>query len=295
MNEKIRNYLHFSLPQLVTLRRGWLLSFAVLSYIIMIVNYEHPFGGPIEQIPHHHRLLSGLGCVCIAIYLLFFQVFPLFFKRVFQWEFKKRHLKFINLLLFTVIMLVANVVYVVKVVPPPAIPSDYLKHIVYFTVMFNFIPVLALQANQKTNFKNSKEELSVEITETTPQQPVQTIPVDLTAMKGRIYQSEEIKYFEVYGNYQKTHFDSKTPTLPDTLTGSMKHLEELLALHPEFKRCNRSFLINTKKIQTCNGSSSFILIKLHDCDVEFKVYREQTSGFLPFLTKKSTTNSLTSP
>ena len=285
MHGKIVSYLDFSLPRLLTSRRGWLLSLAVSVYIIAMVNFEHPFGGHVEGIPYHHWFLSGLGGVCIVIYLLFFQVFPVVFKNNFNWENATIVEKFFHLMLFTVLMFGANILYVMLVIPPPEITPNYLLHIAYFTVAFNFVPILAFNAYRKISFMIIKKEIKDEIPESSPQQPILSIPVDLTVMKGGIYQPEEIKYFKVYGNYQKMYFDSETPATYEMLTGSMVHLEELLVLHPEFMRCNQKYLINTKKIRTCIGSRSFIMIKLKNCDVEFKVYRNKTAGFMPFCTK----------
>lgn len=285
MHGKLRSYLDLSLPRLLTSRWGWLLSLAVSVYIIAMVNFEHPFGSHVEEIPHHHWFLSGFGCVCIVIYLLFFQVFPMLFKNNFNRENVTIVEKFFHLMLFPVLMYGANILYVMLVIPPPEITPNYLLHIAYFTVAFNFVPILAFNAYRKISFMIIKKEIKEEIPESSPQQPIQSIALDLTMMKGGIYQSEEINFFEVCGNYQKMHFDSKEATSYEMLTGSMVHLEGLLELHPEFMRCNETYLINTRKIETCIGSRSFIMIKLKNCDVEFKVYRNKTAGFMPFCKK----------
>ena len=285
MNGKIRTYPDFSLPRLLTSQWGWLLSLAVFVYIIVMLNLEHPFGDHVEVIPHHHWLLLGFGWVCLVIYLVFYYVLPLVFEDIFDRENAITVKEMIYMGLFTLIMFVANLVYVMLVIPPPDITPDYLLHILYFTVAFNFVPVFALNALRKICLLKLKVNIPEEIPEILPEKQVLSVPVDLTELKGRIYESEEIKYFEVYGNYLITHFDSKDETEHEMLTGSMKHLEKLLALHPEFQRSHRSYLVNTSKMQKCIGNKAGIKFWLHNCNIEFNVYHKKISTFLPFVQK----------
>jgi len=248
-----------------------------------MVNYKHPFGAHVEKIPHYHWLLSGIGCLCMAIYLLFFRFFPILFRRIYRRDQLSAQMEIMNVILFVVLMCRGNYLYVAEVMPPLHIPSDFLYCIIYFTVVYNFFPLLAIYSLRDFYLRHFKKEIVItQPPEITAPEPVLSKSVDLTAMKGRVYLSEEISYFKVNGNYVNLYFDSKTPQPYEILTGSMAQLEELLLSHPEFQRCHRSYMLNTRKIRKCTGNNGLLKVYLQHCDVEFNVYRNYIHKFINY-------------
>jgi hypothetical protein len=252
-----------------------------------MLNYKHPFGAHVEKIPHYHGLLSGLGCLCMAIYLLFFRVFPLLFRRINGRDNLPVPMEIINFILYVILMCSANYLYVSKALPPLRISSEFLCCIIYFTVVYNFFPLLAIYSLPDFFFRHFKKKPATQSTEIIAPTPVLLKAVDLTAMKGRIYLSEEISYFKVNGNYVELYFDSKTPKPYEMLSGSMAQLEELLLPHPEFQRCHRSYMLNTRKIRNITGNIGLLKVYLQHCDVVFKVYRNYSPKFIMYKFKLS--------
>lgn len=279
---KIRTYLNFTLPRPNAMPWSWLFSLFVLVCIIAMLNYEHPFGAHVEKIPHHHWLLSGIGCMCIAMYLLFFRIFPIVFRHIYRRDQLRVPMEIINMILFVILMCWGNYLYVTGFLPPLHISSEFLSCIIYFTVLYNFLPLLAIYSLRDFYLRHFKKEIATQPTEIIAPEAVLSTSVDLTAMKGRVYLSEEISYFKVNGNYVNLYFDSKTPQPYETLTGSMAQLKELLVSHPEFQRCHRSYMLNTSKIRKCMGNNALLRVYLQHCDVEFKVYRNFSSKFINY-------------
>lgn len=282
MNGKIRTYLNIALSRLYVLPWNWLFSLFVSVCIIAMVNYKHPFGAHVEKIPHHHWLLSGIGCMCIAMYLLFFRIFPIIFGHIYRRDQLPVPMEIINMILFVVFMCWGNYLYVAHFLPPLRITSEFLCCIIYFTVVYNFLPLLAIYSLRDFYLRHFKKEIATQPTEIIVSEPVLSVSVDLTAMKGRVYLSEEISYFKVNGNYVNLYFDSKTPQPFEILTGSMTQLKELMVSHPQFQRCHRSYMLNTSKIRKCTGNNALLRVYLQHCDVEFKVYRNFSSKFIMY-------------
>jgi len=280
MTRKIRTYLNLALLRLFCMPWGWLFSLFVTVCIIAMLNYKQPFGAQVEKIPHHHWLLSGAGCMCVSIYLLFFRIFPILFRRIYHRDQLPIPMEIINVSLFVVLMCLGNYLYVVQMLPPLSISMKFLYCIIYFTVVYNIFPLLAIYSLRDFYFRHFKQEIATQTPEKTAPVPLLSKPVDLTAMKGRVYQSEEISYFMVNGNYVNLYFDSKTAQSYELLTGSMAQLKELLLLHPQFQRCHRSYMLNTSKIRKCTGNIGLLKVYLQHCDVEFRVYRNYIPQFM---------------
>ncbi|MDD4990889.1 MAG: LytTR family DNA-binding domain-containing protein [Paludibacter sp.] len=282
MNGKIRTYLNISLPRPYTMPWSSLFALFVSVCIIVMVNYKHPFGAHVEKIPHYHWLLSGIGCLCMAMYLLFFRIFPLLFRRIYGRNDLPVPMEIINFILFVILMYSCNYLYVAEFLPPVCISSEFLYCIIYFTVVYNFLPLLAIYSLPDFFLRHFKKQPATQATEIIAPTPVLSKRVDLTAMKGGAYPSEEISYFKVNGNYVNLYFDSNAPKPYEVLTGSMAQLEELLLPHPEFQRCHRSYMLNTRKIRNITGNIGLLKVHLQHCDVVFKVYRNYSHKFIHY-------------
>jgi hypothetical protein len=283
MNGKIRTYLNITLSRLFVLPWNWLFSLFVSVCIIAMVNYKHPFGAHVEKIPHYHWLLSGIGCMCIVIYLLFFRIFPIILRRIYRRDNLPTQLEIMNVILFVILMCSGNYLYVAEVLPPLRISSEFLYSIVYFTVVYNFLPLMAIYSLPDLYLKHFRKEIvTAQLPEIIVPEPVLLKSVDLTGMKGRVYLSEEISYFKVNGNYVNLYFDSKTAQPCEMLSGSMAQLEELLVAHPQFQRCHRSYMLNTLKIRKCTGNNGLLKVYLQHSDIEFNVYRNYIHKFINY-------------
>ena len=285
MGEKIGSIVDLLIPLRLTGRRGLLFSLIISVYIIGMMNFEHPFGNHVETIAHHHWLLSGLGWVCAAIYILSFEVFPLVFKNSFHIPKFFSDWKLFNFSLFVVLMLVANMVYMLFVIPPPEVTLHYSLHIVYYTIVFNLTPILACNYIRIRYFEPVPVEMPETVSEIIPVPVLLQTTVDLRAMNGSVYEKADILYFEVCGNYLKMYMESTGTKTYEMLSGSMAQLEEVLKEHPELMRCHRSYLVNTTKIENCSGNKGLITFYLTNCDKKFNVYNKYIPLFLPFCAK----------
>jgi len=90
---------------------------------------------------------------------------------------------------------------------------------------------------------------------------------ELFTIEGESYPVSDLLYFESNKNYLNIYLtDERLLTIRLTI----KEMENLLALHPQFLRCHRAYIVNTDKIKNVEGNAQGL-----------KLFLTETSSFVP--------------
>jgi hypothetical protein len=306
MSEKIKNSLNRSMPYLLGERHGWIYLAAVFVYVTFTLSNHLPFVIPEWDMAYKLYLCLSFGVICVGLYVLIYAVIPNFFKKypdVLHWT-PGKELR--NLLCFFLAALIANGIYCLLNIPVNTHLHDYFLSIVHISFSGDFMPILLVtlihhfyvvkftkQESNETVQSMPMNEVCIAL-EVVEEHCVEEIPaettdcgsmIDLTGVNGKKYPHEDVRYFHVVGNYTYIHYFSLGKMTYDTLVISLVKLEAMLAVHPQFEKCNRSMVVNTDKILSCQGTKKKTTIKLERWNAPIRVSRDSVDKYRKLATK----------
>jgi len=276
MQEKRKKYLDLYLPRLFTLKYGWIYFGGVSVYVLLSLNFQHPFGEYTSNMPHHHCILSCFGCVFALMFLLFYVVLPRIFKHYFDknnWTLNK---ELCNLILLYLASCLTNWACVLLTVSPDYDTLTYFARILSFTFTFNLLPVIVVMLIQLVLSMVQK----FVITKQT--EPVKSIDWFYCA-NGRAIDMDDILFFFQNRNYQSIYYVSDENIAEEKERRSMKTLLEMMDAYPQFKSCHASYLVNTDKIECSVTECGEKKLKLIGYDKKLNVSYKHRHDFDQYL------------
>ena len=265
MRGRIRRFLNLSLPHLLTLKYSWVYLIVVFGYVFLSLLNHLPFYDPAYPYPNRTQLLLGYGCICPGLYIIIYLIFPRIFKKyldINRWTMGQEIQSLICLFLAA---LVTNGLYSLLNIPMRTDPHIYFLSVLHISFSANLLPILYVTSFKCAYFhvrkKLDNDEQPIEIPE--PVAQYEAI-VDLTSLKGKKYPADDIRYFQVIGNYVYIYYYSTGKIKKDELQTSLLKVKNLLKGHPQFVKCHNNQMVNTKKIMKCEGNSRKMILKLEN-------------------------------
>jgi hypothetical protein len=277
MQEKRKRYLDLYLPRPFTLKYGWIYFLGVSVYILLSLNFQHPFGEYTSNMPHHHCILSCFGCVFTLMFLVFYAVLPRIFKQYFDknnWTLNK---ELCNLILLYLASCLANRVCVLLTFSPDYDTLTYFTRILSFTFTFNLLPVIVVTLIQLVLYMVQKFVI------TKQNEPVKSIDLFYCA-NGKAITMNDILFFYQSGNYQFIVYLLNGKLAEEKERRSMQVLIQIMLPYTQFKPSNASFMINTDKIEYCVkecGKKKLKIIGYHKILNVSYAHRHDFDQFLP--------------
>ncbi len=137
---------------------------------------------------------------------------------------------------------------------------------IFTTALIGFIPVSLHILNEQRKLFKKYYQLAVKITDEGADRKISPSK-ELITFESQSYPVSELLYFESNKNYLNI-FLSQERKLTIRLT--IKEMENLLAMHPEFIRCHRAYIVNTNSIKKVEGNAQGL-----------KLFLQDTSSFVP--------------
>lgn len=274
MSGKIKNYLNFSLPRLLTFRWEWLYLLIVSIINIVMVYGLQPFGKPSQLLPHQPYLLTGFAWICILIYILLYQLVPRIINRIFkkkEWTLLREFRLFG---IYFVVMVFINWGYASLVIPSHKTGWPYFVCIVCFTVMYQLLPVALA-----TTIHFIRYFIRLLTTSKLPEEPeapalLPESVLDMTAYHAGIYPLADIRFLQVIGNYTRINYISKNRLKHDTVHLSLIKVFSKLGIYPQFVYCKVSCVVNLDCVTGYTGNSREMKLNLMDCPLPVNVSRD---------------------
>ena len=145
-------------------------------------------------------------------------------------------------------------------------------------IRYNYLTRRHLQDAQVLNNK-LKEQLGHEHIIDDPE--VIELTLDNSSLS---FERGRLKFIQSQGNYLAFHFDHQR--IPKLYRGRIKNLEHMLDHHPEYFRCHRSYIVNLNFVESSQGNSQGLYIKLRDVDEKVPVARPKIKLFKASLDHK---------
>ncbi|MCE7997126.1 MAG: LytTR family transcriptional regulator [Roseivirga sp.] len=101
----------------------------------------------------------------------------------------------------------------------------------------------------------------------------------------------ELTYIRAEGNYIALHFRDETKAAPPLYRATMKQVEEQMLGLPEFFRCHRSFIVNLQAIESSQGNSQGLFIKVDGSEEKIPVARPKIKLLRTILEKTAESKS----
>ena len=137
---------------------------------------------------------------------------------------------------------------------------------IFTTTLIGLIPVSLHIINEQRKLFKKYYQLAVSISDEGTDRNIAPTK-ELISFESQSYSVSELLYFESNKNYLNI-FLTRERLITIRLT--IKEMENLLAIYPEFIRCHRAYIVNTNKIINVEGNAQGL-----------KLFLEDSSSFIP--------------
>lgn len=144
---------------------------------------------------------------------------------------------------------------------------------IFTTTLIGLIPVSLHVINEQRKLFKKYYQLAGEIADESADQKY--VPnKGLINFESQSYPISDLLYFESNRNYLNI-FMTEERMLSIRLT--IKEMENLLAVHPQFIRCHRAYIVNTHRIRNVEGNAQGLKLFLHEISSFVPVSRSYIS------------------
>jgi len=274
VTKKTNDFLSRPYLMLFAEKHGWAYIFAIGTVIAVLINLQQPFGLHTWEHPYKWLILSGFGWINAAagIVLLFIltKLFPRFFC-VDTWTVGKEAGLIVCLFIVSGII---NWVHAVVTISHFSASWDSFFRMQFYTLDFGCLPVtvltLVVQILHLRRIKPVVEEIT-KVYRPLPEMPV--LP-EMIPINDELCNIHTILYLKSEGNYVEVHtyVDGKKEMKLCRMT--LKEFETILALHSQFVRCKKWYIVNMHKVSSYKGNSEGMTLKLENCADKVEVSRK---------------------
>lgn len=285
--KKKKNNLNHSMPRLLKPKYGWGYLASVFAYIMIELNFQQPFSDYLLHTPHRSKVLFGFGGIVILLYLLHYLIFPRIFCKYFDdcnWTLKK---EIRNLTFFFLVFLLVNLKYVSLCIPTLTDGRVRFLSVLHFTFTACLVPVFCVTFFRITYYLLKKEQSDEKNVWNRPDNTTTDFRIDLTSLNGKKYHPNDLYFFKVVQNYTFIIYRVDNRMEKDCIQASLIKVQELLADHPQFKKCKNSYVVNEDKISKCTGNKRSMYIQLCHCQEKIPVSRDFAYLFIKYKKKDS--------
>ncbi|MDC8002487.1 LytTR family DNA-binding domain-containing protein [Aureisphaera galaxeae] len=268
-------------------KRNTILTISVFASLVVIL--LQPFGFVPLTHMHHFLAIQGIAMVSLSInYFGFPYFFPSFFKES-NWSVSKAFLFLTyNFLLIGLWNHIYNALFInndfeslvsgeeltswlIKILAIGCVAAGFL-----ILFRFNLLARKHLQISQELNERFQKE-LKL-------QKPTTNAIITLTLEKKPMSLNEsDILYISAEGNYVALHTKEGDLVTKNLYRNTLSQVATQLKASPQFLRCHRSFLVNLNAIETTQGNSQGLFVKLHNGTIKVPVARSKIKLLRAFL------------
>ena len=146
-------------------------------------------------------------------------------------------------------------------------------------IRYNILTKNHLLVSQRLN-----QQLRSQLSSGQPKKRTQATVRLLSENKTVDIQLNDLQYISSEGNYLAFYYRSKKKGTPVLLRGRIKQMEEALKEHSVFFRCHRSFIVNLNFVESTQGNSQGLHLKLFACENRIPVARPKIKLFTRLLT-----------
>jgi hypothetical protein len=265
-------------PLLIAEKYCWIYVGIVSVIIAMLISIEQPFGLHAWLHPNKELIIYGFGAVYASVNVILYAILPRLFPGFFcvkSWTVAK------ELLMLSALFLIwglANWIHVLSTISYLHVSWSSFGQIQLYTFTFGFFPVFGLTSFVYTKSLVSKSkpgkdigQAGVDLPETEP------VAMETICINGMPFVVNDIAYLRANQNYVAIHYFQKGKNEKQIMRATIKQLEMQLASFPEFIRCHKSYVVNTKRIVKCKGNSGKMEIQLENCPDKIPVSRKYVS------------------
>jgi len=258
------------------------------AFITLFLVVFKPFG--FNELPAAAQWLHAFlfGAVTFGVSALFQTVLPKIFPSIFREEGWRSWKEISYLLVNTVFIGAANYGLIHLLYPQNASLAGFLKaQLITFEI--GIFPVLFVvflkQLRLFRRFSAQAEEASKDIHtvhEIVPKPPVS--PAQKVQLRGEGQREEllllpdELFFVSSADNYVNVHFCEGGVRKSLLMRSSLKKIEEQLAVHPEFFRCHRTYIVNLRSVDSVSGNAQGLKLHLSGLEEAVPVSRNLTEG-----------------
>jgi len=273
MRKALQHYLHRRFPLLRTDNQSWWYITCIGILIALLINLQQPFGLYAWDHPYKWIVLSGFGLIYAIVTGFYYLIFQVLFPRLLHaptWTVGKEIL--ISLIIF-VSAGVINWGYALAMIPWSTLSLTSYARVQSETFVFGFLPVVLLASLTEARHLRWQKPPADNLNERIAQKPVPATTVHPILLKGFPFEADELLYILSDQNYVFIHYTRNSKNERRHCRITIKSVEALLASHPQFVRCHRSYIINTEKVHKSHGNSENLKLVLIGCSVKIPVSR----------------------
>lgn len=230
------------MPRLFTNTNRQVYFWGISLCLVIVLNCQHPFGEYTWHLPHHHLILTGLGCLFMLTVMLFYGVLPRMFRNYYalsNWTVGKET---VNMVIFFVASCLVNWIYMSMIIAPQYGTLMYAIRILSFTLTFNAAPIVLVIFIQTTTHLVHKFVIS------------ETETLDIKSTQSHMFNNKpflihDILLFAQDSNYYLMHYLQNEEVVVERIRGSMKQLSDDMKQYTQFRHCHTSYLVNTDRIE----------------------------------------------
>lgn len=274
VTKKTKKILSSPYPLLFAEKYGWAYILVIGFIIALLINLQQPFGLYSWKHPYKWLILSGFGwlnaAAGIIILLILTKLFPVFFDTD-NWTVSKEA----GLIIFLFIMSgIINWAHAVVTIPDFCASWSSLLRMQFYTSTFGCLPVTALSLFAQTLYLKREKSFEGEVTE--EYRPIHEMPVapEIILINDEPCNIHSILYLKSEGNYVEVHICADGKKEMKLYRMTLKEFETILALHSQFVRCKKWYIVNMHKVSSYKGNSEGMSLKLENCEDKVEVSRK---------------------
>ena len=242
-----------------------LLCFGVGFFIFLFLYLFQPFG--IRYIDNNKLLYTaGFGLVTFIIQLCFFLLFPYLFQSFFddeKWTVGKNIL-FLFLLILSITF--GNWYYNSFVQNTSSVELLSLKDFFLYTFSISILPITIFTYVSEKLYRIHREKTSKKIMESKISLKVTELDKEITIFGDNkkdciTFNIDNLVYINSEGNYASFHLKTEKEITEKVIRNTLTKIDLKLKEYNTIKRCHKSYIINTKFMDSISGNARGYYLK----------------------------------
>jgi hypothetical protein len=284
MIRSLINFLNQPYPEPLRTKRSWILILGISLIVFFVLALFQPFG--LYYLESKSKLLyfSGYSLVTGAALIVYLQILPLLFPKVFSekgWKVWK-HIFWLLALVLTIG--VGNMLYTSRLIVQ--ININWYSVLVFegFTFAVAIIPILLTVSlsyirHLKRNLK-AVDDISgaINIKVKKDEEAEESVFIEGNNRNEKIaVKPSEFYYAKSEGNYLQVFYSQNGEKRQDMIRLTLNNLIDIFEKYDFIMRCHRAFVVNTKEIKSVDGNAQGLRLKLKNVEGEVLVSRNYVS------------------